>query len=172
MNNLKHPFNLITASAGKKWLRGFMNRHPDLSFRTSEPMSAARVKGFNPEAVNHFFDLYEPEFDKVRSPSHRVYNVDETGITVVLHKRSKVISVKGKKQVAALRSLERGKLRTVVTCMNASGNYVPPLIIFPRKNMSQELMDGAPAGAISGCHPSGWIQTDLFTKWFQHFINL
>lgn len=55
--------------------------------------------------------------------------------------------------------------------MNASGSYVPLLIIFPRKNMAQEPMDGAPAGSIGACHPSGWIQTHLFTKWCQHFIN-
>lgn len=97
MNNLKYPFSLTKASAGKQWLRGFMSRHHDLSVRTPEAVSAARVKGFNPVAVNHFFDFYEPEIDKIKSPSHRVYNFDETGITVVQHKRSKVISVKGKK---------------------------------------------------------------------------
>lgn len=94
-----------------------------------------------------------------------------TGITVVQHKRFKVISMKGKKQVGALTSLERGKLMTIVTCMNACGTYVPPLIVFPKKNMAQELMDGTPAGSIGDCHPSAWIQSHLFTKWFQHFIN-
>lgn len=170
-NNLKHPFSVTKASAGKKWLRGFLKRHPTLSIRTPEAVSAARIKGFNPAAVANFFDLYEPELGKIKSAPHRIYNVDETGITVVQHKRSKVVSMKGKKQVGALTSLERGKLMTIVTCMNACGTYVPPLIIFPRKNMAQELMDGAPAGSIGDCHPSGWIQTHLFTKWFRHFIN-
>jgi len=32
-------------------------------------------------------------------------------------------------------------------------------------------MDGAPAGSIAACHPSGWIQTDIFTKWFDHFVH-
>jgi hypothetical protein len=55
--------------------------------------------------------------------------------------------------------------------MNATGTYVPPLIVFPRKNMKQELMDGAQAGSILACHPSGWIQTDIFTEWFDHFVR-
>jgi hypothetical protein len=38
--------------------------------------------------------------------------------------------------------------------------------------MKQELMDGAPADSISACHPSGWIQTDKFTKCFDHFCSL
>lgn len=63
---------------------------------------------------------------------------------MVKHKRStKVICVKGKKQVGALE----------------------------RKHLAQELMDGAHAGSIGDFHPFGWIQTRLFTKWFQHFIN-
>ena len=32
-------------------------------------------------------------------------------------------------------------------------------------------MDGAPAGSISDCHPSGWIQMNIFTKWFHHFVH-
>ncbi|CAG5044458.1 unnamed protein product [Parnassius apollo] len=33
-NYLKHLFSLTKECAGKKWLRGFMSRHPDLSVRT------------------------------------------------------------------------------------------------------------------------------------------
>lgn len=32
-------------------------------------------------------------------------------------------------------------------------------------------MKGAPPGALGRCHPSGWIQTELFTEWFNHFIQ-
>jgi hypothetical protein len=55
--------------------------------------------------------------------------------------------------------------------MYAPGTYVPPLTVFPRKNMKEMLKDGAPAGSIAACHPSGWIQTDMFTKWFDHFVH-
>ena len=32
-------------------------------------------------------------------------------------------------------------------------------------------MDGAPPGAWAVCHPSGWIQTDLFLQWFEEFVK-
>jgi hypothetical protein len=32
-------------------------------------------------------------------------------------------------------------------------------------------MDGEPVGSILACHPSGWIQVDIFTKWFHHFVH-
>ena len=37
--------------------------------------------------------------------------------------------------------------------------------------MKLELIDGAPAGSISACHPSGWIQTEIFTKWSDYFVH-
>jgi len=78
--------------------------------------------------------------------------------------------MKHKKEVAPLTSAERGNLITVVTCMNATGINVPPLIMFPCKSMKEELLDGAPSGSILACHPSGWIQTDVFIKQFNHFV--
>jgi hypothetical protein len=57
--------------------------------------------------------------------------------------------MRGKKEMASITSAERGNLITVVTCTNASGKYMPPLIVFPRKKMKEQFMDGAPAGSIS-----------------------
>jgi len=86
--------------------------------------------------------------------SYRIYNVDKTGITVVQHRLEKVISVKVKKEFAALTSAERGNLITTIICMNAVGNYIPPLIIWPRKHMKLKLMDDAPSSSI-WAYPSG-----------------
>ncbi|KAK9679096.1 DDE superfamily endonuclease [Popillia japonica] len=79
--------------------------------------------------------------------------------------------MRGKRQVGALTSAERGSLVTLVLCMNAAGNFVPPMFIFPRKKSSELLKKGAPAGSLFAFHPSGWIQTELFTKWFDHFVE-
>ncbi|KAJ8873331.1 hypothetical protein PR048_026965 [Dryococelus australis] len=32
-------------------------------------------------------------------------------------------------------------------------------------------MDGSPPGSISARHISGWIQTDILSKWFDHFVK-
>jgi hypothetical protein len=66
-----------------------------------------------------------------------------------------IVSMRGKTEVATLTLAERGNLNNVVTCMNATGTYVPPLIVFLRKNMQTELMDRALAGSILTCYPSG-----------------
>jgi hypothetical protein len=104
-------------------------------------------------------------------PPHRVFNVDETGLLTVQSKSSKVFALKGRRQVGSLTSAERGVLSTFVIAMSAGGVFIPPFIIFPRQRMKVELQDGAPPGTAFVCHPSGWMQTEIFTQWFNHFLK-
>ena len=80
--------------------------------------------------------------------------------------------MRGRRQAGALTSAERGTLVTVEICMSATGSYVPPLFVWPRVRMKPELMNGAPSGAISACHKSGWMQLSIFSTWFGHFIKV
>jgi len=100
-NGLKHLFNQENSEAGKKWLRSFLQRHPIISVKTPEGISAARVKGFTSENVARRFDIYESELRKVNRPVHRTFSADETGIITVQHRHSKVVSMRGKKDVAS-----------------------------------------------------------------------
>ncbi|XKL64117.1 hypothetical protein PGB90_004203 [Kerria lacca] len=79
--------------------------------------------------------------------------------------------VKGKREVHKLSSAERGGFITVVTCMSADGQFIPAMIIFPKKNKKSVHGDGAPAGSLIEYNPSGRISSMLFTKWFRHFIK-
>ncbi|CAH2099225.1 unnamed protein product [Euphydryas editha] len=146
--------------------------------------SQARANGFTKERIDEFYDNLEKiQADKC-FPAARIFNVDESGLSIVQSKIPKIIARKGKKQIGAMTSAKRGSLITTVICMSPAGIFVPPMIIFPRKNMSNALMRGAPVGSIRRVeelqhiwdtavtlHPSGWIQTHLFTEWFQHFVE-
>jgi len=115
--------------------------------------------------------LLEKVQDEKKFPASRVFNVDETGLTTVQGTPSKVIALKGRRQVGSITSAERGQLCTAVICMSASGVFIPPMIIFPRVRMKLELMDGTPPDTIYACHKSGWMQKELFTQWFHHFLK-
>jgi len=101
----------------------------------------------------------------------RHYNFDETGITVVQHKHAKILGSKGKRQISSVQSAERRSLVTVVNRMSPTVQFSPSLLVFPRKYMKPELMNGTPPGSIHVCHPSGWIQSEIFTQCFLHFIK-
>jgi len=101
----------------------------------------------------------------------RLYNCCETGIIIVQHKHTKILGLKGKRQISSLKSAEWRSLVTVATCMSTTGHFIPPLLVFPRKNMKQELMNGTPPGSIHACHPSGQMQSENYSQWFLHFIK-
>lgn len=169
-NNLDHPFNHESGVAGEDWWHCFQKRHPDLSIRKPESTSAARAMGFNKVAVSSFFGLLSVVVDEHKLTANRIFNVDETGISCVPKTQSKIVAAKGRKQVGVLASAERGQNITAEICVCADGSYMPPMLIFPRMKMKPELLDGAPPGAIAACHPSGWMQTDIFFNWFKNFV--
>ncbi|XP_046387622.1 MFS-type transporter clz9-like [Ischnura elegans] len=157
--------------AGKDWVAGFKKRHPNISLRTPEATSLARAQGFNKTNVSKFFEILKTVQDKHKFEAHRVFNCDETGLLTVQNRHSKVFALKGRRQVGAITSAERGLLSTLEVCMSAGGTFIPPFVVFPRKNMKAELRDGAPPGSEFACTPNGWMQTDIFLKWFDHFLH-
>ncbi|KAJ4438714.1 hypothetical protein ANN_14661 [Periplaneta americana] len=109
-NNILYPFG-SNVTAGRAWFDLFIRRHKNtLTIHKPIGTSFSRANGFNREAINKFFDMLEAECDKHSYPADRVYNVDETGLTVVQSKIPHVIGLKGKQQVGAITSAERGSL--------------------------------------------------------------
>ncbi len=167
---IPNPFE--DGDGGRGWCDLFLRRHrAELSIRQTSGVSRARIRGFTKEAVNGFYDLLQNEYETHFYPANRIYNVDETGISVCPSKYPKVVAKKGKQQVGALAAAERGALVTVVCCMNANGDFVPPHFIFPRKKENTLLLKHAPPGSIASFHSSGWMQNDVFVKWFRHFVT-
>jgi len=113
--------NLIEAGnrdfLGHDWLKGVLRRHPQVTPRTPEATSASRARGFNPEVVNKFYDVYEDLLDKYHFQPQNIYNVDETGMTTVQGTGSEILAMIGRRRVGCLTSAERGQLVTVVVCM-------------------------------------------------------
>ncbi|KAJ8968087.1 hypothetical protein NQ314_002472 [Rhamnusium bicolor] len=95
--------------------------------------------------------------------------MDESGFTTVQKKSQKVLGLKGKHQVGAASSGERGVNTTVVCCVSASGSYVPPMFIFKRKRYAPEMERGAPTGSEIVISDTGYITSELFIQWLRHF---
>lgn len=171
-NRIPHNFNNTTKLAGKKWFYSFMKRHPELSVRQPENTSIARAKGFNREAINKFFDILEDIVKKNGLNATSIYNVDESGFSTVQKKCGKIVGQKGKKRIGRVVSGERGINTTLVGCASASGVFVPPMIIYKRMRMSPQLRNGTPPGSLVEVAEHGFIVSELFLKWLQHFIDI
>jgi transposase-like protein len=156
-NGHEHPFNKNDEAAGRGWMNGFLKRHPELSIRKPEATSGARAMGFNKVAVSRFFKLLTEIVDKYKITAERI------GL-------SKILATKGKRQVGAVTSAERGETVTVEVCFSAGGSYIPPTLIFPRKRLQQGFLEGLVPGGSVELNEKGWIDMDIFFNWFKKFV--
>ena len=62
--------------------------------------------------------------DTIQHNPARLYNCDETGITIVQYKHTKILGLKGKCQIPSLQSAELGSLVTVVTCVQLDISFL------------------------------------------------
>ena len=83
-----------------------------------------------------------------------------------MHKPGEVISEVGRKHVYSLTSGEKGRTHTVVVCVSASGNAIPPLMIYPRK---KSVPDKIKIGAVPGTMFRSSVN-EMYLEWFQFFI--
>ncbi|XP_046667355.1 uncharacterized protein LOC124359039 [Homalodisca vitripennis] len=159
-------------TAGLDWLKGFMKRHKDLSLRKPENTSLARTLGFNRKNIEEFQKNLDDVYKKHKFSPSDIYNLDETGIKTVVQAPN-VVAKKGTKQVGQVVSGERGSLITMVATVNAAGNTIPPVFIFPRARLHDSLMVGAISGSLGFVNSptSGWITNALFLKVLEHFVK-
>lgn len=154
--------------AGQDWWLGFKKRQ-NLAIRHPEATSLGRATAFNRPVVDKFFDNLARVMDKYKFSPSEIYNTDETGCTTV-QKPAAVVTEKGKKQVGAITSAERGELVTVVYTVSAIGSVVPPLFIFPRVNY-KHFVRGGPTQCIGRSTRSGWINQETFVEYLNHIIK-
>ena len=114
--------------AGRKWLKGFLKRHPEITLRTAKNLSIAHAMGANPTVISKWFSLLEEIKTKFRilSPC-QIWSGDETGIQNV----PKEVKVLGVKKIRTFQQVsgEQGETSTVLTFVNVAGQSVPPMII-------------------------------------------
>ncbi len=64
---------------------------------------------------------------------------------------------------------------SVMACVSADGVHLPPLIIFPAKNLHSTwhgTPGKVPEGTTYKCSNSSWMTTEIFLKWFNHFVTV
>ena len=150
------------------WWWRFRERWPKLTLRKGDSFSMAREKMTSYEIFNDYFDLLEETLEKhgLKDKPSQIYNCDESGMPLE-HKLPRVISIKGTKKVRQVSSGNKTQI-TILGCCNATGQAIPPMVVFSGKRFNHDLSEGEVPGTLYGMADSGWMDQELFANWFSH----
>ena len=97
--------------------------------------------------------------------------MDETGMPLE-HRAPNIVTKKGKKKVRYRSTGNKAQI-TVVGCVNAVGNAIPPMVIYAAKNFNADWCKCDVPGTAYASSPKGWIDQELFKYWLvTHFVKL
>jgi len=87
--------------------------------------------------------------------------MDETGV-LLDHRSPCVLARKGQKKVRYCSTRNKSQI-TVVGCINATGQALPPFVVFDAKNLNIQWTTGEVPGTTYGLSESGWMDNIIFT---------
>ncbi|XP_033730751.1 uncharacterized protein LOC117320202 [Pecten maximus] len=153
------------------WWRGLKRRHPELVLRKPERLSTSRIRMLNKPVIDSFFvDLNKvvTELNLQKKP-HLIWNADETGKQFE-HSPSNVCTKKGTRALQSRTNNSRENV-TILACINATGNAMPPLCVAKgktRKCLQSFNTVDAPDGTLWTYQNKAWMCDILGDEWFNN----
>ena len=155
------------------WFRKFMERQPQLSLRKGDATAKVRMDAMaKRNELDNYYKILKDVLDKnkLRDKPGNIYNVDESGIPLD-PKPPHVVAMRGQRKVRYRCTGTKGQV-TVVGCVSATGQVLPPFVIFDAKSMNMEWAKGEVPGTMYGLSDNGWVNMQLFKLWFsEHFLK-
>jgi len=148
------------------WWSGFSKRWPTLSLRKGDSFSIAREKMTTRSVFESYFQMLKETIEKynLTDKPAQIYNCDESGMPLD-HKLPKTITLKGVKKVRQITTGNKTQI-TILGCVSATGQTIPPMVVFSGKRFNHELSIGEVPGTLYGMSDSGWMDSELFSNWF------
>ncbi|KAF0729643.1 hypothetical protein AaE_009356 [Aphanomyces astaci] len=118
------------------WYKKFRARHKDLTNRVAQVISRAR-NSVDEAGVDRMFNSVHKTVIENKLTADRIFNMDETAFAS-RRKSSTVIALKGSQNVWA-KTVSPSFHLSIVACVSASGNIMPPLFLFPGETVAKNL---------------------------------
>jgi len=167
----KDDVALKAARVTHGWWQRFLKRNPSLSLRSGDSTAAIRLDAVTEENMDNYFDMLKEVFDDGDFWNHpeAIYNMDETGMPLE-PRPPKVVARKGQKKVRYQTSGQKQQI-TVIGCASATGQCLPPFVIFAAKKLNHMWTRNGVSGANYAYSDKGWIDHELFYYFLEkHFL--
>jgi hypothetical protein len=128
------------------WLQSFMNRHPEVTFRTPSTIAKASAAVSKSNIMN-FFNTFvrwldDNNFRHVFNDPKQVGNGDETGF-LLSPVPQRVLAAKGQKQVYRKATADPKAQVSVMFNFLASGDFLPPQLILKKSVNKMKVAQAA-----------------------------
>ena len=151
------------------WWQKFRSRHKNISLRTAAPLSQARAMAMAMDrtSIDKYFNILENTLKDncILDKAKHIFNVDESGFPLS-PKPLKTIAEKGSKNPSIVGGPTKAQI-TVLSCVNAAGDCIPPFVVFAGKRLNPQYAIGEVPNTYYGLSPKGWMDTGLFEDWFK-----
>ena len=124
----------------------------------------------NSENMKAYFDLLSDVYDEFNFENNpeSIYNMDETGVPLE-PRPPKVVAKWGQKKVRCCTSEQKCQI-TVIGCGSATGQVLPPFIIFAAKQLNHSWTLNEVSGSRYGVSDKGWVDQELFYYWLKDYF--
>ena len=151
------------------WWRNFLKRNPSVSLRASQNFGLVRTF-VTRETIEAFYarlleTMTANAIGSLLEKPHLIFNCDRS--VAEFNAINKIVAAaRGAKHIPRV---SKGQHEvTMLACASAAGSTLPPMFIY--KSLSGRVpngvQEGAPAGTLFTVQNSGWIDKDLYLKWF------
>ena len=168
---VKNKGTLKSSTVSNGWWEKFLKRNPALSLRSGDSTAGVRLDAMSVENMKAYFDLLEEVYNEFDFQNHpeAIYNMDETGVPLE-PRPPKVVARRGEKKVRCRTSVQKAQI-TVIGCGSATGQILPPFIIFAAKKLNHLWMKDEVIGSRYRVSDKGWVDQGLFYSWLKnHFL--
>jgi hypothetical protein len=167
VNGVKNTFK--NNRPGREWFRSFALRNK-LSLKKPELLEGSRSRQSNdPFVVYDFYDQLTTVIKdlKLEKRPDCIYNCDESGFRSD-PTTTKVVTARGLPAKRVTGGNAR-KTTTVLACVSADGNKLPPLILHKGKRLWNNMFgDAGYTGTSYAVSDNGWMTEDVFLNWFKN----
>jgi hypothetical protein len=154
---------------GTKWTVQFLLRHPEYEKRIQESLDIDRLKAHPPEIIRIWFEKLRKALAKYNIHLEDCYNMDETGFRIGTGGKQRIITRDVRRRCFAPSSTNR-EFVTVVRCISASQDVLPPMVILPGKTLLAVYVENTdmPDDFSLAVSDSGYTNDELCSHWLKH----
>ena len=153
------------------WWLHFKKRHPDAAkLRKADTLDRGRAVFSTVENLRHYFSLLKDVLDKndLLSRPQDIYKCDES--VVDLNKSTQKVVIPKRMRTSHSRQVSGTEHISIHCCISAGGAALPPMIIFKQSFPGGNYTANGPDGALYAKQESGFMDSELFLKWFQRIF--